>query len=83
MNQRRNLFAALAAPFEHDKVRLLPQSGRQLPYVTARTVMNHLDEVLGPANWWVTTSLWSARSFARLTIRLPGGTTLTNYDAGG
>ena len=52
MSQHLELFAALAAPFEPDEVRVRPQGGRQLQYITARTVMNRLDDVLGPENWW-------------------------------
>jgi hypothetical protein len=52
MTQHSDLFAALAAPFDPDEVKLRAQAGRQLHYVTARTVMNRLDDVLGPENWW-------------------------------
>ncbi|MGC8639373.1 MAG: Rad52/Rad22 family DNA repair protein [Isosphaeraceae bacterium] len=83
MDQHLELFAALAASFEHDEVRLRPQAGRQLPYITARTVMNRLDDVLGPANWWDEYSPQQNSVICRLTIRLPDGTTLTKCDAGG
>ncbi len=47
-----SLFAALAAPFHPDEIKSRPgKGGVQLKYVTARTVMNRLDEVLGPENW--------------------------------
>src|SRR6516225_4250953 len=42
MSQHLELFAALAAPFENDEVRNRQQGGRQLQYITARTVMNRL-----------------------------------------
>lgn len=45
------IFAALAAPFDPKEVKYLPKGGRQLPYITARSVMNRLDAVLGPENW--------------------------------
>ena len=83
MDSHLELFAALAAPFDHDEVRLRPQAGRQLPYITARTVMNRLDDVLGPANWWDDYSPQENSVICRLTIRLPDGTTLTKCDAGG
>jgi hypothetical protein len=79
-----DLFAALAAPFEpHEvKVRQAP-GGRQLAYITARTAMNRLDNVLGPENWW-DDYIPSANSVqCRLTIRLPDGSTVTKCDAGG
>jgi hypothetical protein len=83
MTQNRDLFAALAAPFETDEVRNRPQGGRQLLYVTARTVMNRFDEVLGPENWWDDYVPLEHSVICRLTIRLPDGTTLTKCDAGG
>jgi hypothetical protein len=52
MTQHPDLFAALAAAFDPDEVKHRSQGGRQLEYVTARTVMNRLDDVLGPENWW-------------------------------
>ena len=52
MDQHLELFAALAAPFGHEEVRVRQQAGRQLHYITARTVMNRLDDAVGPANWW-------------------------------
>jgi hypothetical protein len=83
MDQHLELFAALAAPFDHEEVRLRPQAGRQIPYITARTVMNRLDDVLGPANWWDEYAPLENSVICRLTIRLPDGTTLTKSDAGG
>jgi hypothetical protein len=83
MNQHLDLFAALAAPFEHDEVRVRPQEGRQLQYITARTVMNRLDDVLGPSNWWDEYVPLEHSVICRLTIRLPDGSTLTKSDAGG
>jgi hypothetical protein len=83
MTQHRDLFAALAAPFDSDEVKLRSQAGRQLHYVTARTVMNRLDDVLGPENWWDDFVPLEHSVICRLTIRLPDGTTLTKADAGG
>jgi hypothetical protein len=83
MTQHRDLFAALAAPFDPDEVKLRSQAGRQLHYVTARTVMNRLDDVLGPENWWDDFVPLEHSVICRLTIRLPDGTTLTKADAGG
>ena len=83
MNQHLELFAALAAPFSHEEVRVRQQGGRQLNYITARTVMNRLDDVVGPANWWDEYIPQENSVICRLTIRLPDGTTLTKSDAGG
>src|SRR6185312_5717028 len=83
MTQHRDLFAAVAARFEPEEVKLRTQSGRQLHYVTARTVMNRLDEVLGPENWWDDFVPLEHSVICRLTVRLPDGQILTKSDAGG
>ncbi|WP_165249703.1 Rad52/Rad22 family DNA repair protein [Paludisphaera soli] len=83
MSQHIEIFAALAAPFANDEVRSRSQGGREFSYVTARTVMNRLDEVLGPANWWDEYTPMENAIICRLTIRLADGTTLTKSDAGG
>ena len=83
MSQHLELFAALAAPFENDEVRNRQQGGRQLQYITARTVMNRLDDVLGPENWWDEYQPLEHSVICRLTVKLPDGSTLTKSDAGG
>jgi Rad52/22 family double-strand break repair protein len=83
MTQHRELFAALAAPFHSDEIKLRAQGGRQLPYVTARTFMNRLDDVLGPENWWDDFVPLEHSVICRLTVRLPDGAVLTKCDAGG
>ncbi len=83
MSKHLELFAALAAPFEPHEVKARSQSGRQLHYVTARTVMNRLDNVLGPDNWWDEYVPGENSVLCRLTIRLPDGSLLTKSDAGG
>jgi hypothetical protein len=83
MTQHPDLFAALAAPFDASELKLRPQAGRQMPYVTARTIMNRLDEVVGPENWWDDFVPLEHSVICRLTIRLPDGTILTKCDAGG
>lgn len=83
MTSHRELFAALAAPFARDEVKTRPQGGRQLSYVTARTVMNRLDEALGPECWWDDYVPTEHSVICRLTIRLPDGQILTKSDAGG
>ncbi len=83
MTQHPDLFAALAAPFDSDEIKLRSQGGRQIPYVTARTFMNRLDDVLGPENWWDDFVPLEHSVICRLTVRLPDGTILTKCDAGG
>lgn len=83
MTSHQGLFAALAAPFEPTEVKVRDHAGRQLHYVTARTVMNRLDSVLGPENWSDDYVPGQNSVLCRLTIRLPDGSTLTKCDAGG
>ena len=45
------LWQRLSEPFAEDQVRWRMQGGTRLHYITARSVMNRLDEVLGPKNW--------------------------------
>lgn len=85
MTQYPDLFAALAAPFDESEVKTRTQNGRQLQYITARTVENRLDDVLGPENWWEeTTPLCDGTGgfLCRLTIRLPDGKELTRTGIG-
>jgi hypothetical protein len=83
MTKHPDLFAALAAPFEPIEVKIRSAAGRQLHYITARTAMNRLDNVLGPENWWDEYQPSENSVLCRLTIRLPDGSTLTKSDAGG
>ena len=78
-----DLFARLSAPFTGAEIKHRPQGRRQLSYITARTVMNRLDTVLGPENWWDEYAPSESSVLCRLTIRLPDGSTLTKSDAGG
>lgn len=84
MTQYPDLFAALAAPFDAHEVKLrAAPGGRQLHYITARTAMNRLDNVLGPENWWDEYVPLEHSVLCKLTIRLPDGSTVTKSDAGG
>jgi hypothetical protein len=83
MTQHPDLWAALAAPFDQNELKIRTQSGRQLHYITARTVMNRLDGVLGPENWWDRFVPGENSVLCELTVRLPDGSTLTKSDAGG
>jgi hypothetical protein len=77
------LFAELAKPFKPEEVKILPK-GNKPEYIKRTVVMNRLDEVVGPCNWWDEYSNISDHSaICRLTIRLPDGQELTKCDAGG
>ena len=76
------IFQALAEDFTGNQVKWRPQGGKELPFVSARTVMNRLDTVLGPENWWDTYEAHEHSVLCCLTIRLPDGGTLTKSDAG-
>lgn len=79
------LFQALLDPFDasEEKTKAGPK-GIRIKYVTSRTVMNRLDEVLGPENWWDEyTNLTDHSAVCCLSIRLPDGTILRKCDAGG
>lgn len=84
MTKFPDLFASLAAPFTgHNEIKYRTQAGRQLAYVTARTVANRLDDVCGPENWWDEYQPLENSVICRLTLRLPDGSTVTKADAGG
>jgi hypothetical protein len=78
-----DIFAALAAPFEPHELKSKKQSGREMSYITARTVMNRLDDVVGPESWWDAYVPHEKSVLCRLTIMLPDGRELTKADAGG
>ena len=83
MTRYPDLFAALCADFEPHEVKQRRQAGRTLDYVTARTIMNRLDTVLGPENWYDDYVPGEHSVLCRLTIILPDLTKLTKSDAGG
>ncbi len=78
-----DLFAALAAPFDSREVKLLTVKGRSMQYVTARTIMNRLDDVVGCECWWDEYEPHENSVLCKLTIGLPDGRVLTKQDAGG
>jgi hypothetical protein len=78
-----DIFSRLAAPFEGSDVKVRTQAGRQMHYITARTAMNRLDDVLGPENWWDEYVPGENSVLCKLTVLLPGSRTLTKCDAGG
>jgi hypothetical protein len=77
------VWGLLALPFRPEHIKILSKSGRQMPYVTARTVMNRLDFALGPENWWDEYRASEHSVECRLSIRLPDGSVITKADAGG
>jgi Rad52/22 family double-strand break repair protein len=77
------IFAALAAKFGPNEVKTRTQAGRQMAYVTARTVMNRLDQVLGPENWWDDYVPLPNSVVCKLSVRLADGQVVTKCDAGG
>lgn len=77
------LFAKLAERFPKEQIKYRKGGGMDLPYITARTVMNRLDEVVGPENWWDDYQPIDDAVICRLTIQLPSGQFLTKCDVGG
>jgi hypothetical protein len=79
------IFDGLLAPFDRMEVKSrAAQGGRILHYLTARSVMNRLDEVLGPENWWDNYEFFgSSGCKCFLTLRLPNGREVTKVGVGG
>lgn len=76
-----DLFAALSAPFARERV--CQRESDRLWYLTSFAVMDRLDHVLGPDNWWPSYEKWTdSHAVCHLTIRLPTGDTLTKIDGG-
>lgn len=83
-----DIFQALAAPFAEEEVKTRKgDRGRTLSYVTARTVMNRLDEVLGAENWHDSYHASPVANrqgvLCQLAIRLPDGQEVTKQGIGG
>jgi hypothetical protein len=75
------LFAALAQPFHPSQVRTRKHDGAS--YITARSVMNRLDTIVGPENWLAIYERWGEDAvMCHLTITLPDGSKLTKSDVG-
>jgi hypothetical protein len=76
------LFAALAADFEKGEVKWRKQGPIEVPYISARTVANRLDNVVGPASWWDDYTTTGRTVVCTLTVRLPDGSIVSKQDAG-
>ena len=77
------LYNALAARFPKGDEKVLPK-GKGLVYITARTAMNRLDDVLGWANWWDKGTPLGDNSYqCELFVRLPGGRVISKFGVGG
>lgn len=78
------LFAALAKPFGgHEVKQRMAPGGRQLSYISGRSAMNRLDEVVGPENWRDTYSETKDGLKCRLEVRMPDGEWIWKEDGGG
>ena len=86
MTQYPEIWNALAEEFRTELVRSRSAGGnRQVRYITARTAMNRLDQVLGFENWEDTYERdpgGSDNILCRLSITLPDGRRITKCDVG-
>ncbi len=78
-----SLFVALAGPFADEEVRRMSKGSREFAYITARTVQNRFDEVIGPENWRVSYREVDRGVVCTIGLRLPSGEWLEKSDAGG
>jgi hypothetical protein len=80
-----DLFAALAAPFDSNEIKTRSGgAGRSLSYITASTVANRLDDVLGPESWDFEIAPWGNEALiGTLVIRLPDGKVIRKSNVGG
>lgn len=84
-NANASIWQALARPFPDDATKSKPLGkGQQARYITARTVMNRLDEVLGPENWTAEYTPFGAPGsvLCRLVVLLPDGAKAVKCDVG-
>jgi hypothetical protein len=74
---------ALVRNIPRGSIRGYDRGGRRIRYVTARTIMNILDDVVGPENWWDEYEPIRGGIICRLSVRFPGGNVVTKCDVGG
>lgn len=78
------VMAALAAPIPADKIRTRKgDRGRDLAYIQVPTVIDRLNEAVGPANWWNEIEMSGTWVKCKLSVRLPDGQTITREGIGG
>lgn len=81
--ERRAFWRSLCAPFVGNEVRTRDGTGgKKFSYVTARTVMNRLDSVAGPENWFDEYRVYEKGVICTLTIRLQDGSLVSKQDCG-
>lgn len=79
------IFEALAAPIPEDLIRTRRGgNGQELRYVTAKTVAEILDSVLGPEGWDFEIAPWGQDALiGTLIVRLPDGSVVRKSNVGG
>ncbi len=88
------VFAQLCSPFDPSEVktkhvkytdrRTGQDQWKEFDYVTARAVMNRLDDYLGPENWWVRYEFFGNSGVqCHLSVRFPSGAVVTKCGVGG
>lgn len=77
------LWRALVRNIPRGSIKGFQRGQRTVRYVTARTVANLLDSVIGPENWWDEYIPTKHGCICKLTIRFPGGNVVTKCDLGG
>lgn len=84
MTKFPDIYSALAAPFRPEEIRTRPgMRGTQLQYVTARVIMNRLDDVCGFENWVDRYEVARDNStVCTLTLRLPDGQEISKQGIG-
>ena len=82
LTKHAKVWQELSEPFPDGEIKFLPKGGKKMAYITARAVMNRLDSVLGPENWWDAYQPNEHSVECRLTVKLPDGQTVTKVDAG-
>jgi hypothetical protein len=69
---QQDFFTQLCAPWPDGEVRVRSQAGRTFHYITARMLMNRLDDVAGPTGWYPEYKINQHGLTCRLHIRVPG-----------
>ena len=83
ITQSQALFIDLAMPFDDWEVKSMERGTTMILFVSATTVMNRLDEVVGPASWTASYQQLARGIQCKLTITLPSGEQVAREDCGG